>query len=172
MSPYSHPDVIAGAGTIALEVLDERPDVDTFIVPVGGGGLIAGIGIAARERGAAVLGTEVEASCPFTQSLAAGRIVQIDVAPTLADGLAGNMDPDTITFDLVRRLVDRIIVIAEGELRAAIGELAREERLIVEGAGAAGVAALASGAIDLQGQQVAIVLTGANIDPATLRELL
>ncbi len=172
ISPYSHPDVIAGAGTIALEILDERPDVDTFIVPIGGGGLISGIGIAAGTVGADVLGVEVEASCPFTQSLAAGRIVEIDVGPTLADGLAGNMDPDTITFDLVRRYVRSIAVISEAELRAAVGAIAREERLIAEGAAATGVAAVASGTIDLRGRQVAIVLSGANIDPETLKALL
>jgi threonine dehydratase len=197
ISPYSNPDVIAGAGTIALEILQERPDVDTFVVPIGGGGLISGIGIAASaaasgaeraakgsrgeaslagRRGApdsrTVLGVEVEASCPFTQSLAAGRIVEIDVGPTLADGLAGNMDPDTITFDLVKRYVSRIAVITEGELRAAVGAIAREERLIAEGAGATGVAAVASGTIDLHDRRVAIVLSGANIDGEKLKELL
>jgi threonine dehydratase len=214
ISPYSNPDVIAGAGTIALEILQERPDVDTFVVPIGGGGLISGIGIAAsaaasgaeraatslrqgyggppelqrRRKGSrgeaslagrrgvpdsrTVLGVEVEASCPFTQSLAAGRIVEIDVGPTLADGLAGNMDPDTITFDLVKRYVSRIAVITEGELRAAVGAIAREERLIAEGAGATGVAAVASGTIDLHDRRVAIVLSGANIDGEKLKELL
>ena len=172
VSPYSHPDVVAGAGTIALEILAERRDIDTLVVPMGGGGLIGGIGIAAQESGAAVIGVEVEASCPFTQSLAAGRIVPIEVGPTLADGLAGNLDPDTITFDLVRRFVERIVVVSEGQLRTATGDLLREERLVVEGAGAAGAAALRSDALDLGGQQVAIVLTGANIDPGKLRELL
>jgi threonine dehydratase len=172
ISPYSHPDVIAGAGTIALEIVDERPDIDTFVVPIGGGGLISGIGIAAESIGAMVVGVEVEASNPFTRSLAAGPIVQIDVGPTLADGLAGNMDPETITFDLVRRYVRRIVVVSENELRASIGAIAREERLIVEGAAATGVAAVVSGDADLHGRRVAVIVTGANIDPATLRELL
>ena len=172
VSPYSHPDVIAGAGTIALETLDERPDIDTFVVPIGGGGLAAGIGIVARDSDASVVGVEVEASCPFTQSLAAGRIVRIDVGPTLADGLAGNMDPDTITFDLVRRYVDRIAVVAEGQLRAAVGAVVREERLIVEGAAATGVAAVLAGALGLEGRRVAVILSGANIDPEKLKELL
>ena len=172
ISPYSHPDVIAGAGTIALEILDERPDVDTFVVPIGGGGLISGIGIAAGSVAATVIGVEVEASCPFTQSLAAGRIVKIQVGPTLADGLAGNMDPETITFDLVRQYVSRIAVIGEAELRAAVAALVREERLIAEGAAATGVAAVASQTMELQGRQVAIVVSGANIDPDQLKALL
>jgi threonine dehydratase len=172
ISPYSHPDVIAGAGTIALEILDDWPDVDTFVAPIGGGGLIGGIGIVAASAGANVLGVEVEASCPFTQSLAAGRIVEIEVGSTIADGLAGNMDPDTITFDLVRQYVGRIAVVGEAELRAAIGALVREERLVAEAAAATGIAAVASQTLDLQGRQVAIVVTGANINPETLRGLL
>jgi threonine dehydratase len=172
ISPYSHPDVVAGAGTIALEILDEMPDVDTFVVPIGGGGLVSGIGIAARGAGAEVAGVEVEASCPFTQSLAAGRIVTIDVGPTLADGLAGNMDPDTITFDLVREYVTTIGVVTEDALRAAVASTVREERLVVEAAGAAGVAAVASGTLDLDGRRVAIILSGANIDPEKLKALL
>jgi threonine dehydratase len=172
ISPYSHPDVIAGAGTIALEILEDRPDTDTFVVPIGGGGLISGIGIVAASSDAAVMGVEVEASCPFTQSLAAGHIVEIQVGETLADGLAGNMDPDTITFDLVRQYVSHIAVIGEAELRAAVGALVREERLIAEAAAATGIAAVAAQTMDLQGRQVAIVLSGANIDPEALRELL
>jgi threonine dehydratase len=172
ISPYSHPDVIAGAGTVALEIIDERPDVDTFVVPIGGGGLISGIGIAAETIGAAVVGVEVEASNPFTRLLAAGRIVEIDAGPTLADGLAGNMDPDTITFDLVRRYVNRIVVVGEADLEAAVGSLVREERLVAEGAGAAGVAAVLSSGAALQGRSVAVILSGANIDPEKLRALL
>ena len=107
VSPYSHPDVIAGAGTIGLEILEDLPDVDSIVVPVGGGGLVSGIAIAAKAISdrVAIVGVEVEASQAFTKSLAAGRIVPIDVGPTLADGLAGNLDPDAITFDLVQRLV-------------------------------------------------------------------
>jgi threonine dehydratase len=172
ISPYSHPDVIAGAGTIACEILEERPDIDTFVVPIGGGGLISGIGIVAASSDAAVMGVEVEASCPFTQSLAAGHIVEIQVGETLADGLAGNMDPETITFDLVRQYVSHIAVIGESELRAAVAALVREERLIAEAAAATGIAAVAAQTMDLQGRQVAIVLSGGNIDPETLRELL
>jgi len=172
ISPYSHPDVIAGAGTIALEIIDEQTDIDTFIVPIGGGGLISGVGIAVQTIGAMVVGVEVAASNPFTRSLAAGRIVEIDVGPTLADGLAGNMDPETITFDLVRRYVRRIVVVSEDELGAAIGAIVREERLVAEGAAATGVAAVLSGNLDLRGRRVAVILSGANIDPAKLRTLL
>jgi len=174
ISPYSHPDVIAGAGTIGLEILEEQPDIDTIVVPVGGGGLISGIAIAvdALSTRARVAGVEVEASSPFTQSLAAGRIVAIDVRPTLADGLSGNLDPDTVTFDIVRRLVGRIAIVSERQLTAAIGGIVREERLIVEGAGAAAVAAVLSGAVDTLSRRTAVILSGANIDLDHLKRLI
>jgi threonine dehydratase len=174
VSPYAHPDVIAGAGTVALEILDAHPGIDTFVVPMGGGGLVSGIGIAAKASSpaATIIGVEVAASSPFTQSLAAGRIVSIDVRPTLADGLGGNLDPDTITFDLVRTLVDRIAIVQEHDLENTIAGLVREERIIAEGAGAAAAAAVASGSIAGRLRQTAVILSGANIDPEKLRALI
>ena len=174
ISPYSHPEVIAGAGTVALEILADRPDIDTFVVPIGGGGLISGVAIAAQalRSDPRVIGVEVEASSPFTQSIAAGRIVEIEVRETLADGLAGNMDPDTITFDIVRQHVDQIVLVTEPELRQAIGGIVREERLIAEPAAAAAVAAVSSGKMAVQGGRVAVILSGANIDPDKLKVLI
>jgi threonine dehydratase len=171
ISPYSHPDVIAGAGTVGLEILDEHPGIDTIVVPMGGGGLISGIAIACAHA-AEVMGVEVEASSPFTHGMAAGRIVQIEVGPTLADGLAGNLDPDTITFDVVRRHVRTIVRVSEEALEDAIRGIVREERVVAEGAGAAGVAAVLRGGVVKPGQQVAIVLSGGNIDTATLAAIL
>jgi threonine dehydratase len=171
ISPYNHPDVIAGAGTVGLEILEEWPEAAAIVVPVGGGGLISGIAVAADglQSVTEVVGVEARASSPFTQSLAAGCIVEITVAPTLADGLAGNLDPETSTFDMVARLVSRIVLVSEGELRSAIAGVAAHERLIVEGAGGAGVAALLGGHLDdLRTQNVAVVLSGANIDLGTL----
>jgi threonine dehydratase len=174
VSPYSHPDVIAGAGTIGLEILEQQPGVDTIVVPVGGGGLLSGIAVAVRAISppSAIVGVEVEASSPFTQGLAAGRIVPIRVGPTLADGLSGNLDPDTITFDIVRRLVDRIVLVSERQLEEAVAGIVREERLIAEGAGAAAVAAIMAGLLDAAGRRTAVVLSGANIDLDTLKKLI
>lgn len=172
ISPYSHPDVIAGAGTIGLEILEDQPRTDAIVVAIGGGGLISGIAIAAGSRGCEVLGVEAEASSPFTQGLAEGRIVEIEVRPTLADGLAGNLDPDTITFALVRDLVKAIVLVGEPELRAAIAGVAAEERLIAEGAAAATVAALLARRIDLRGRRAALVLSGGNIDMEKLRAII
>ncbi len=174
VSPYSHPDVIAGAGTIALEVLEERPDIDLIVAPVGGGGLVSGIAIAADALPTRpeVFGVEVDASSPFTQSLAAGRIVTIDVRASLADGLTGNLDPDTMTFDIVRRLVSRIALVTERQLEAGVRGLLSEERLVAEGAGAAAPAAVLHNVADMRSRRIAVVLSGANIDLAKLKTLI
>ena len=165
VSPYSHPDVIAGAGTVGLEILEDWPEVETVVVPIGGG-LVSGIAIAVRgvSETAQVAGVEVAASNPFTRGLEAGRIVTIDVQPTLADGLAGNLDPDTVTFDIVRQHVARIAVVDEPELRSAVSGIVHHEQLIAEGAGAVGVAAILAKALDVKGRRVAVVVSGGNID--------
>jgi threonine dehydratase len=169
VSPYSHPDVIAGAGTIGLELVEEQPDLDAVIVPIGGGGLISGIGTAmkALAPNTRVIGVEVAASAPFTASLKAGHLVTINVLPSLADGLTGNLDPDTITLDIVRRVVDDIVVVEEDDLRRAIAEVLTQEHVVIEGAAAAAPAALLSGRVKAQGN-VAVVLSGGNIDPERL----
>jgi threonine dehydratase len=174
ISPYAHPDVIAGAGTVGLEILDEWPEVGMIVVAVGGGGLISGIALVARESAGpvSVVGVEAEASSPFTAALAAGRIVEVDVRPTLADGLAGNLDPDTPTFDIVRSTVDRIVRVSESDLRSAVAGVVGHERLIAEGAGAAGVAAVLAHRLDTKGCKVAVVLSGANIEAQVLRDLI
>lgn len=173
VSPYSHPDVIAGAGTVGLEILEEWPEVDVVVVPIGGGGLISGIALAVRatSRNTDVVGVEVAASNPFTQGIEAGRIVTIDVQPTLADGLAGNLDPDTVTFDIVRQNVSRIALVDEAEVRSAIVGLLDREHVIAEGAGAVGVAAVLGRTIDIKGKRVAVVVSGGNIDNDKLSAL-
>jgi threonine dehydratase len=174
VSPYSHPDVIAGAGTIALEIMQDLPRTDLIVVPVGGGGLISGIALVVDGK-AAVLGVEAAASSPFARSLAAGRVVPITVMPTLADGLAGNLDPDTITFDIVRRLVGEMTTVSEAEIRTALRSIAVEERVIAEGAAATAVAAVSGGQLGrpaADSQTVAVVLSGANVDAGKLREII
>lgn len=173
ISPYSHADVIAGAGTIALELLEDLPSLDAVVVPVGGGGLISGIGIAikALSPGTRVFGVEAAVSCPFTSSLAAGRLVTIAVGDSLADGLTGNLDPDTITLDIVRDVVDQIVLVDEASLRRALAALVTQEHLVIEGAAAAGPAAILGRQLKLNGT-VAVILTGANIDTATLLSVL
>lgn len=163
ISPYAHPDVIAGAGTVGLEILEELGGVETIVAAIGGGGLVSGIAIASGTR-AETAGVEIEASTPFRSSLAAGRIVEIEVGDTLADGLSGNLDPDSPTFDIVRDQVARMAVVSENDLREAMRGVAEHERLIVEGAAAVAVAAVATGKLDVRGRRTVIVVSGANID--------
>jgi threonine dehydratase len=170
ISAYSHSDVIAGAGTIALEMLADQPALDLILAPVGGGGLISGLAIAARARTPSIeiVGVEAAASPVFTAALAAGRPVAVDVLPTLADGLAGNMEPESQTFGFVRDLVSRVERVDEPAIARAMGELVNRERLIVEGASAVPVAALLAGSDRFAGRRIGIVLTGRNVDPGTL----
>jgi threonine dehydratase len=168
VSPYNHPDVIAGAGTIGLEIVDALPELDVAVVPLGGGGLASGVGLALKAvaPGVTVIGVEVEASTPFTLSLEAGRITEIAPQPSLADGLVGNLEKGSMTFPLVQQVVDRVVTVSEDDLRRAIKGLASEERLIAEGAGAATVAAVMTGKASTPGQRVVAIVTGGNVDLA------
>ena len=166
ISPYNHPDVIAGAGTIGLEIVETMPSFDVLVVPLGGGGLASGVGLAVKAAAphVTIVGVEVEASSPFTLSLEAGRITGITPRPSLADGLVGNLVPGSITFPLVKQVVDYVVTVSEEELARAMKGLATEERLIVEGAGAAAVAAIVAGKASAPGQRVIALVTGGNVD--------
>jgi threonine dehydratase len=166
ISAYSHPDLIAATGGIALEIVEDLPSVGQIVVPVGGGGLLAGIAAAASAARpeVEVVGVEVEASHPFAASLEAGRIVEVEVGPTIADGLAGNMDPDNLAFPIIQALVHRMAIVGERELRDSIRGLVRYDHLVAEGAGVAGVAAVAAGRVASRSRTTAIVVSGANID--------
>jgi len=163
VSPYNDKDVIAGQGTVALEVFEDAPDVDAIVVPVGGGGLLAGVAIAAKaiKPDVKVYGVEPETSPTMSEALRAGHLVDIDEDETIADGLAGNIEPGSITFPIVQRLVDGIILVSEHAIRNAIARIAREDHLMIEGAAAASVAALRDSR--LEGQRSAAIITGRNI---------
>ncbi|HKY03475.1 MAG TPA: threonine/serine dehydratase [Blastocatellia bacterium] len=163
VSPYNDPLVIAGQGTIALEMLEDDPDLDAIVVPVGGGGLVAGIAIAAKaiKPGIKVYGAEPLASPTMSESLKRGRIVEIEEDETIADGLSGNIEPGSITFPIVQSLVDAVILVSEEAVRDGVRRVAREDHLIIEGSAAVSVAALSSP--ELEGRKVAAVVTGRNI---------
>jgi threonine dehydratase len=173
VSPYNDDDVIAGAGTTAVEILEHWPDVELVVAPVGGGGLLSGVAIAVRgmKPSAQVIGAEAEASPVFTSSIAARRLVQVNVLPTIADGLAGNAEADTRTWPYVRDLVNRVVAVPEADLRAGVRELLAKEHLVAEGAGVAGVAAVAA-ALTPRGLRTAVVVSGSNIDLSRLKECL
>lgn len=166
VSPYNDRDVIAGAGTIGLEITDAMPQFDVAVVPLGGGGLASGVGLALKAVAPKVtlIGVEAEASTPFTVGLEAGRITEITPRPSVADGLVGNLEPASMTFALVKQVVDRVVTVSEEDLARAMKGLASEERLIVEGAGAASVAAIMTGKASAAGQRVVAIVTGGNVD--------
>jgi threonine dehydratase len=166
ISPYNHPDVIAGAGTIGLEIVEAMPEFDAVVIPLGGGGLASGMGLAIKAAAprAIVVGVEVEASSPFKRSLEAGRIIEITPRPSLADGLVGNLEPGSMTFPLVQQVVDRVVTVSEDDLARAMKGIATEERLIVEGAGAAATAAIVAGKAAAAGLRVVVMVTGGNVD--------
>ena len=174
ISPYNDEDVIDGAGTIAIEIFEDRPSARLLIVPIGGGGLIGGVARAAQQicPDCRVVGVEAEASHAFKSSVEAGRLVTIVPGPTLADGLGGNPDPETITFALIQTHVDAIVTVTEPQLRNAIAGLVEREHVISEGAGAAATAALLGGAVDAGGRDTIALVTGANIDREKLKGLL
>ena len=169
ISPYNHPDVIAGAGTIGLEIVEALPGFDVIVVPLGGGGLASGIGLAVKAVAprAIVVWVEVEASSPFTIGFEAGCITTIRPGPSIADGLTGNLEPGSTTFPLVKQVVDVIVTVSEDDVMRAMRGLATEEHLMVEGAGAVATAAVIAGKAAVPGQRVVVLVTGSNVDLPT-----
>jgi threonine dehydratase len=174
ISPYSDADVIAGAATVALEMFEDEPMLDTLVVPIGGGGLISGMATVAKTINprCEVIGVELDVANAFQQSVRAGALVEIVAGPSLADGLGGNPDPETITFEFIQRLVDRIVTVSEADLAKAVVGLVEAEHLIAEGAGAAATAAIIGKRVELRGRQAGVVVSGANIDRGRLANLL
>lgn len=167
ISAYSHRDVIAGAGTVALEMLADQPEIDTLIVPVGGGGLLSGSAIVAwamSGENRQLIGVEAAASPVWTEALRAGRPVTVPISESLADGLVGNMEPDSQTFGIVRDLVDRVVQVHEPSIAQAMHDLESESGVVAEAAGAVGVAALLEGIglNDLRGRTIGIIISGRN----------
>jgi threonine dehydratase len=170
VSPYNDPAVIAGAGTAAIEVMEDLPAVDALVVPTGGGGLLSGVAIVARglAPGVRVVGVEAEHNPAFTLALARGAITPFAVRPTIADGLGGNLEAGSMTFAIVRDLVDTVVTVSEDEIAGAMRLLAATEHLVAEGAGAVGVAAVLATKLDPAIRRAAVLVTGANVDLATL----
>ena len=172
--PFDNPHVIAGQGTIALEILEQMPNVQAVVAPVGGGGLLAGIGtvIKARKPNVRVVGVEPEHAACLTAALAAGRPVAVRLAHTLADGLAV-AQAGARPFEILRRVVDQVVTVDEATIALAVLRLIGLEKSVVEGAGAAPLAAFLAGKLDtLKGQEVVLVLCGGNIDLTILDRVI
>ncbi len=172
--PFDDLAVIAGQGTLALELLEQVPEFDAILVPVGGGGLLAGIGTVLRtlRPAVSVIGVEPENAACFAGALKEGKAVQVTTSPTLADGLAVAQAGQQ-AFGIAGPHVDRVVSVSEGAIAKAIRELALTERAVVEGAGAVGLAALLGGKLpELANKRVVLLLSGRNIDPLTHRRLV
>lgn len=169
--PFDHPDIIAGQGTVGLEILEDWPEVRTIVVPIGGGGLISGVlAWVKRERpDVKVIGVEPEGAPAMRRSLDAGEVVTLDRIDSIADGLVP-VRPGELTFAHARALVDDVVLVDDDAIRAAAAALLVRGKLLVEYSGAATVAALRSG-LDSPGP-VAAVISGGNIDPSRIPELL
>ena len=174
--PFDHPDVVAGQGGLALEILEQVPDVAHVIVPIGGGGLISGIASAFAQlepeigRRVRVTGVQAENAAPYPLSLDAGEPVTITTSPTIADGIAVGK-PGLLNFAIIQQTVDRVVTVADDETASAIVVLLERAKLVVEPAGAVGVAAALTGKLDVDGPTV-ILLSGGNIDPMVMERII
>jgi threonine dehydratase len=165
--PFDHPDIIAGQGTIALELLEDRPDLSTIVVPLSGGGLISGIAVAAKalKPTIRIVGVSMEHGAAMHESLAAGRPVEVKEVASLADSLGGGIGlGNRYTFPICRALVDRTILVDEAEIYRGMRGLFRSQRLVTEGAGAVGVAALMASKLKADGP-TALIVSGNSVDP-------
>jgi threonine dehydratase len=170
--PFDHPDVIAGQGTIAHEVLEEIPDVGTVVVPVGGGGLISGVASAVKTRrpDVRIVGVAAEGAPSLSRSVDAGRIVSTDFVQTIADGIAVKRI-GAMCFPLIQKLVDQVVTVSDDQMARAILSLLERERMLAEAAGAASLAALLERRARVTGKVVALI-TGGNLDVNLLSRII
>ncbi|MGH9102075.1 MAG: threonine ammonia-lyase [Acidimicrobiales bacterium] len=171
--PYEDRLVMAGQGTAALELLDEVGELDVLLVPVGGGGLVAGCAVAtsASQPGTRVVGVEPAGADDTFRSLQAGRRLSVRGPASIADGLLAET-PGELTFEVNRRLLSGVLTVSEQEIAAAVVFLLTRCKVVVEPSGAVGVAALLSRRPELSGRRVGVIVSGGNVDPATLAEVV
>ncbi len=162
---FDDPDIIAGQGTLGLEMLNDLPDADAIVVPIGGGGLISGIAIAARalKPDITIIGVEAAGAASIRASLDSGGVATLSALTTIADGIAVKR-PGALTYSIIEKLVDDVVLVNDEAIINTVLILMERCKMLVEGAGAAGLAALMSGAISLKGKKVLVPLTGGNID--------
>ncbi len=175
IDPFDDPFVIAGQGTIGLELLEDLPDIDTAVVPLSGGGLISGIALALKsvDSGIRVIGVSMDRAPVMYHSLRAGAPIEMDEEPTIADALAGGIYLDNRhTFRLVRRYVDETFLVSEEEIASGMAFALEQHHLVVEGGGAVGIAALLYRRVNTVGRKVAVVISGGNVDGTLLASII
>ena len=171
--PFNDEDVIAGQGTIALEVIEQLPDLDAIVVPVGGGGLISGIAYTVKTLcpNVKVYGVQAAGAPSMANSVRNGKIEELPSVSTIADGIAVKT-PGTLTYEMCQKYVDEIVTVTDDEISAAILTLMEQQKLVTEGAGAAAVAAVMFNKIDVKGKKTVCVLSGGNIDVTILSRVI
>lgn len=171
--PFDDPKVIAGQGTIGLEILEEMPDVEAVIVPIGGGGLIAGVAFALKmlRPDVKVYGVQAEGAPSMAKSIADGHKVHLDSVRTVADGIAVK-EPGERTYNLVKEYVDEVVTVSEDEIAAAILALIEKQKLVAEGAGAVSVAAAMFNKVPIKGKKTVCIVSGGNIDVTSLNRVI
>ena len=171
--PFNDPDVIAGQGTIALELYEQIPDLDAVIVPIGGGGLISGVAFAIKQLNpnVKVYGVQAAGAPSMKNSLADGKIETLPSVKTIADGIAVK-EPGDLTYDICSKYVDEVVTVTDDEISAAILALMEQHKLVAEGAGAVPVAAVMFDKIDLKGKKAVCVVSGGNIDVTILSRVI
>jgi len=172
--PFNDPDIIAGAGTVGLEILEDAPDADYILVSVGGGGLISGVATAVKLRKpeVKVIGVEPAGAPVVTRSLEAGRLVRLDTIDTIADGLCPTFTGEH-TLDRIQRFVDEMVLVSDDEILAAMRSILERVKVVAEPSAAAAFAALQSGKVKVPSGATAVcVLSGGNVDGTRLKSLL
>jgi len=174
VSPYNDYEVIAGQGIVGLEMWEEKSDLDTVLVPVGGGGLVSGIAVALKSLNpkVRVIGVQSKASPVMYESIKQGVIVEVPMEESIAEGLHGGIEKGSVTFDLIKELVDDIILVEEKEIETGILLFLEHQHQVVEGAGAVGLAALLRYKERFKGQKVGVIVSGGNIDISLMRKML
>jgi len=170
VSPYNDPEIVAGAGTSGLEIIEQQDEIDVVFVPIGGGGLISGIAtvIKSMTPTTQVIGVQSEASPEVYDSWVAGHWVESEESDSLAQGLMGGVESTSITLDIIKKYVDRIILVSEDSIRKAMRFLFEKESLLIEGAGAITTAALMENAHEFAGKKIVLILSGGNISKEDL----
>jgi threonine dehydratase len=174
--PFDHIDVVIGQGTVGLEILDELPEVDNIVVAIGGGGLAAGVAVAAKLKAKAngrkvkIYGVQSEHAAPYVTSLKKGKLTEVAITPTIADGIAVSK-PGRVPFELIKQNIDKVVTVSENEIAKAILVLLERAKQVVEPAGAVGVAAILAGKLKLKGTTV-VILSGGNMDPLLLQRVV
>jgi threonine dehydratase len=174
--PFDHIDVVLGQGTVGVEIMEQHPDVSTIVVAIGGGGLAAGVAVAAKLTAAAkgkkirIIGVQAENVAPYAVSMKTGKLTEVVASPTIADGIAVSR-PGRVPFELIKQHIDKVVTVSENDIAKAILVLLERSKQVVEPAGAVAVAAILSGKAKTKGKTVAI-LSGGNMDPLLLQRVI